>query len=153
MKVHQLEKKSTKLVSLLKVSLSDTFILYLKTLNYHWHVTGPAFYTLHEAFELQYKDLAEAIDELAERLRQLNEIAPATTQALLNHATLKEGNTIPTAGDMLKQLIADHTQVAQECKQVIEVANNLNHETTADLLIKRVAFHEKTIWMLKSSLP
>ncbi len=49
--------------------LADGYVLYLKTHNYHWNVTGKLFHSLHEQFEEQYTELAEAIDEIAERIR------------------------------------------------------------------------------------
>lgn len=51
--------------------LSDTYVLYLKTHNFHWNVTGPMFRTLHLMFEEQYNELALAVDSIAERIRAL----------------------------------------------------------------------------------
>lgn len=51
--------------------LADTYILYIKTHNFHWNVTGPMFTTLHELFEQHYTELAEAVDEIAERIRAI----------------------------------------------------------------------------------
>jgi starvation-inducible DNA-binding protein len=48
--------------------LADTYTLYLKTHNFHWNVTGPMFETLHKMFEEQYRELAEAVDQIAEEL-------------------------------------------------------------------------------------
>ena len=51
--------------------LADSYTLYLKTHKYHWNVTGPMFQTLHVMFEVQYTELALAVDEIAERIRAL----------------------------------------------------------------------------------
>ena len=51
--------------------LADSYMLYLKSHNYHWNVTGEHFHSLHEQFEEQYTELAEAVDEIAERIRAL----------------------------------------------------------------------------------
>ena len=51
--------------------LSDTYVLYLKTHNFHWNVTGPQFRTLHLMFEEQYNELWLATDLIAERIRAL----------------------------------------------------------------------------------
>ena len=51
--------------------LADSYTLYLKTHNYHWNVEGPLFNTLHTMFEQQYTELAQAVDEVAERIRAL----------------------------------------------------------------------------------
>ncbi|MCB0361492.1 MAG: DNA starvation/stationary phase protection protein, partial [Bdellovibrionales bacterium] len=58
--------------------LADSYTLYLKTHNYHWNVTGPMFQTLHSMFELQYTELATAVDLIAERIRALGEKAPGS---------------------------------------------------------------------------
>ena len=58
--------------------LSDTFMLYLKTHNFHWNVRGPMFQTLHLMFETQYTELWTSIDIIAERIRSLDADAPGT---------------------------------------------------------------------------
>ncbi len=60
--------------------LSDTYVLYLKTHNFHWNVTGPMFRTLHLMFEEQYNELALAVDLIAERIRALGFPAPGPTR-------------------------------------------------------------------------
>src|SRR6266849_1281287 len=57
--------------------LADTYTLYLKTQGFHWNVTGPRFHDLHKLFEEQYNELADANDEIAERIRALGAKAPA----------------------------------------------------------------------------
>jgi len=52
----------------LKTLLANTYALYLKTHNYHWNVKGPNFFSLHKLLEEQYEDLAEAVDDIAERI-------------------------------------------------------------------------------------
>ena len=61
--------------------LADTYTLYLKTHNFHWNVTGPQFNTLHQMFEVQYLELALAVDVVAERIRALGEAAPGSYSA------------------------------------------------------------------------
>src|SRR5690625_3440249 len=58
--------------------LADSYTLFLKTQNYHWNVTGPHFGPLHDLFEEQYRELFDAIDEIAERIRTLGFRAPGT---------------------------------------------------------------------------
>lgn len=63
------EKERKKIADGLSRLLADTYTLYLKTHNYHWNVEGPMFQTLHTMFELQYTELALAVDLIAERIR------------------------------------------------------------------------------------
>jgi hypothetical protein len=75
--------------------LSDTFVLYLKTHNFHWNVEGPQFLGLHEMFEKQYRDLWNSIDDIAERIRALGQPAPGTTEKFKELAEIKENGRIP----------------------------------------------------------
>lgn len=70
--------------------LADSYILFLKTHNYHWNITGPMFQTLHTMFEQQYTELFTAVDEIAERIRALGEKAPVHFKPLINSAKSKK---------------------------------------------------------------
>lgn len=136
----------------LAILLSDTYILYTKTQGFHWNVTGPRFYQLHLFFEAQYKELAEAIDEIAEQLRALKRWAPGSMNEFLSTGTLKESNGHQSENDMLKELYNDHIQLKNWLSQWIETSQKHGDEGTADLMIKRLRVHEKTAWMLASHL-
>src|SRR5450830_700233 len=58
--------------------LADTYTLYLTTHNFHWNVTGPMFNTLHTMFMVQYTELWNAVDPIAERIRSLGHVAPGS---------------------------------------------------------------------------
>src|SRR5690554_1302291 len=88
---------------LLKV-LADSYVLYLKTQNFHWNVTGPHFHSLHEQFEVQYKDLAEAIDEIAERIRILGFKVSGTLKKFSELTSIEENTDQPDAMEMVKRL-------------------------------------------------
>ena len=70
--------KSPQIINGLAELLADTYTLYLKTQNFHWNVTGPFFHSLHGMFEEEYTELASAVDEIAERIRALGAMAPAS---------------------------------------------------------------------------
>src|SRR6185503_16333155 len=76
--------------TLLNALLSDEYVLYTKTRNYHWNVTGPQFNDLHKFFEAQYGELNIMIDDIAERVRALGERPIATLTEFLKAARLKE---------------------------------------------------------------
>lgn len=132
--------------------LADTYLLYLKTQNYHWHVVGPNFHSFHKMFEEQYIQLANANDEIAERIRSLNHAAPATFKEFLDLTSLKETHKKLTANDMVKNLLHDHEVIIKELKKLVKTAQKAGDEETADLGITRAEEHEKTAWMLRSSL-
>ena len=77
--------------------LADSYTLYLKTQSYHWNVTGPMFTTLHGLFESQYTELAEAVDEIAERLRAVGSPAPGSFTQFMAIASVKEDASVPSA--------------------------------------------------------
>jgi starvation-inducible DNA-binding protein len=82
--------------------LSDTYVLYLKTHNFHWNVTGPMFRTLHLMFEEQYNELALAVDSIAERIRALGFPAPGAYATYARLSSIKEEEGVPSAEDMIK---------------------------------------------------
>ena len=76
-------KEREKLAELLNQALSDTYVLYTKVQGVHWNVRGPLFYSVHKMTEQQYEDLAESIDEIAERVRALGFYAPTSLGQML----------------------------------------------------------------------
>ncbi len=132
--------------------LADTYTLYLKTQNFHWNVTGPLFPALHALFETQYEELAEATDTIAERIRALGVLAPATFSEFLKLTSLKEGSSKLSAEDMVKALMKDHETISHHLLDVFEKANSADDQGTVDLLTERMRAHDKAAWMLRSSL-
>lgn len=132
--------------------LADTFALYLKTHNFHWNVRGEKFRALHEMFEEQYRDMWEALDEIAERIRALGEDAPGTPAKLAKLASITANEEIPSADDMLKELIVDNEAIAATLADAIKTVQDAGDEPSAGLLTDRQTSHEKQVWMMKSIL-
>ena len=85
--------------------LADSYTLYLKTHNYHWNVEGPQFNTLHQMFEVQYTELATAVDEIAERIRALGVKAPGSYCTVFSDLTsVDEAVGDESAEEMIRQL-------------------------------------------------
>jgi len=132
--------------------LADSYTLYLKTHNFHWNVTGPLFQTLHELFEKQYMELAEAVDEIAERIRALGFPAPASYSEFSKLTSIKETQGVPQALEMVRLLVEAHEDVVKTARGIFPVVDKNHDEPTADLLTQRMQTHEKTAWMLRSML-
>lgn len=132
--------------------LADSYTLYLKTHNYHWNVTGPMFNTLHTLFEAEYTELALAVDEIAERIRSAGARAPGSYREFSELSTVKEDTTAPEARQMIENLAADQTTVAQVARRVVQAAEAAGDQASADLGVRRIAVHEKNAWMLRSHL-
>jgi starvation-inducible DNA-binding protein len=132
--------------------LADSYALYLKTHGYHWNVRGPEFFSLHNLLELQYREVWAALDEIAERIRALGELAPQSGSAFANLTSIKDGDPEKDAGEMLKELIKDNGVVIATARAALEAADKIGDDASADLMTVRLAAHEKAAWMLRSSL-
>lgn len=147
------DKNSTTAVTaaLAKV-LADSYTLYLKTQNYHWNVTGPHFSSLHALFQTQYEDLIAANDEIAERIRALGAKAPGSFAAFEKISTIKGEEGTPGWQDMVKNLANDQDKIVATAKEALKSAEEVDDQPTIDLMVGRIAQHEKNKWMLKSHL-
>ncbi|PQA86175.1 Dps family protein [Hyphococcus luteus] len=135
----------------LNATLADTYALYMKTHAYHWNVTGPQFNTLHNMFEEQYREMWEALDEIAERVRALGVFAPTSGKQFAELAAIDSADTKPpAAGDMVKNLLTDHETLIKRARQGLETAEEAGDAASADLLTVRIQTHEKTAWMLRA---
>jgi starvation-inducible DNA-binding protein len=144
------EKDRIKIANSLANLLADSYSLYLKTHNFHWNVTGSMFNTLHLMFEGQYTELALAVDLIAERIRALGFIAPATYGEFSKLTKIKEQSGDLEALKMIKSLIESHEIVIKTARKVLTPADAANDQVTIDLLTQRLQIHEKTVWMLRS---
>ena len=132
--------------------LADTYVLYLKTHNFHWNVEGPMFQTLHQMFMEQYTETWNAIDLVAERIRSLGHYAPGTYREYLGLARVKETPGVPRAEQMVKLLIEGQEAVVRTAREVLPLAERADDQPTLDLLTQRMQIHEKNAWMLRSLL-
>jgi starvation-inducible DNA-binding protein len=134
--------------------LADEYVLYTKTRKYHWNVTGIEFAQLHAFFEEQYDILEAAIDEIAERIRQLGFMAAGTLDEFKTLSKIKEdpGHN-PDAVGMIRDLLRDHEAVIQQLRQDVDTTADKYHDTgTSDFLTAQMETHEKMAWMLRAHL-
>ena len=132
--------------------LADTYGLYLKTHNFHWNVEGPMFNTLHQMFMVQYTELWNALDEIAERIRSLGYPAPGSYKAFARLSSIEDSEGVPEAMAMVRELVKGHEAVARTARAAFAPAEKAGDESSADLLTQRLQVHEKTAWMLRSLL-
>ena len=141
-----------KIVEGLSKLLADSYTLYLMTHNFHWNVTGPQFNSLHSMSMTQYTEQWNALDLIAERIRALGFAAPGTYQQFVKLTAIKEVEGVPDAQEMLRLLVNAHETVARTARNLFEVVDEVNDQPTADLITQRLDVHEKTAWMLRSTL-
>ncbi|MFC0253004.1 Dps family protein [Massilia consociata] len=141
-----------KIVESLSTVLADAYMLYLKTHNFHWNVTGPMFSTLHVMFEEQYTEQWNALDDIAERIRALGHFAPATYKRYAELSSISEEPDVLSAKEMIRQLVEGNETLIRTLRAGVKVADELDDFPTADMLTTRMEVHEKNAWMLRSFL-
>lgn len=152
MKIGMTDKERKVIAEHLSNFLADTYALYLKTQNFHWNLVGPDFFSLHVLFEKHYEDMAVAVDEIAERIRALGHYAEGSFSAFKKRSEIKEASKKSSAHQMVKELMQDHEWISREGRELIRTSQENHDEITGDLIIKRLGFHEKAGWMLRSHL-
>ncbi|MBO9636585.1 MAG: DNA starvation/stationary phase protection protein [Siphonobacter aquaeclarae] len=139
---------------ILNTLLADEHVLYVKTRNYHWNVVGPSFIEYHEFFERLYNELAEQIDEIAERVRALGQHPIGSMAEFLKFASLKETkHPYNEPLSMIGELLHDHQALSRWLRDQIEITESKTSDTgTTDFLTGLLRYHEKVSWMLRSYL-
>jgi starvation-inducible DNA-binding protein len=132
--------------------LADSYMLYLKTHNFHWNVTGPMFQTLHIMFMEQYTELWNALDNIAERIRALGHFAPGTYARFVELSSIKEEAGVPNAQEMIRQLVDGQEALIRTVREAFKIADDANDQPSAGMLSDRMEIHEKNAWMLRSFL-
>jgi starvation-inducible DNA-binding protein len=129
--------------------LADAFALYLKTKNFHWHVSGPHFRDYHLMFEEQAAEIIGVTDDIAERVRKIG----GTTLRSIGHIGKLQhiaDNDAPfvSAADMLRELIADNKAMVASLRAAHDVADEHDDVATESLLENIIDATEKRVWFL-----
>lgn len=138
----------------LNISLADLHVLYIKTRHAHWNVEGPDFHAQHIFFEEQYRQLADIIDQVAERIRSLGQPAAATMGDFLKLTRLNEKSrkTNDSQG-FIKELLEDHEGIIKYLRDLIDpFADKYGDAGTSDFVTGIMEMHEKMAWMLRAHL-
>ena len=148
------EEQRAAVVKILNALLSDEYLLYTKTQNYQWNLTGPQFRDLHKLFEEQYIELSEIVHQVAERGRALDGWTFGTMNEFSQHAKLKERpGRYPRAREMIANLLGDHEAVIRQLRGNLETcADKCRDMGTHDFLTDLMEQHEKMAWMLRAFL-
>jgi starvation-inducible DNA-binding protein len=138
------------LIDELKRVQADTFALYNKAHYYHWNVEGPNFVQYHGFLNEIYDALFDAVDDIAEQVRQLDAYAPNGKRMLveLSHIIIDDG--IPDALQMFRNLHADNQVVMEGIIVAYNSAENEMQIGLSNFLQDRMMYHKKLDWMLKS---
>ena len=141
-----------KIASILNKLLADEFVLYTKTLKFHWNVQGIVFHDFHAAFKEQYEKLFDFVDSIAERARALGAPALGSLQDFSTYKRLKETNSKNlSAIAMVKELLADHEAIIRTIRQDVDETARLGDQGTSNFLQDILVKHEKIACMLRAT--
>ncbi|KGF18047.1 DNA polymerase III subunit beta [Prevotella sp. S7-1-8] len=146
------EKKISSVVSGLNQLLADLHVYYMNLRGLHWNIKGKSFFQLHEEFEKQYNDVASKIDEVAERLLQLDSKPENRFSELLKIATLKEKNDIDAETEAMQLILNTLKVLIASERAVIAAAGEANDEVTVALMDDFLVGQEKAVWMVNACL-
>lgn len=129
--------------------LADAFALYLKTKNYHWHISGPNFRDYHEMLDEHATEILATTDPLAERVRKIGRTTLRSIGHIAREANIEDDDReVVPPRDMLLQLLADNKAMAQAMREAHEVCDEAKDVATASLLEEYIDATEKRIWFL-----
>ena len=129
--------------------LADAFALYLKTKNFHWHVSGPHFRDYHLLFDEQATEIFATTDELAERVRKLGASTLHSVGEIARRQSIKDNDKdFVTPADMLKELMEDNKSVIKAMRKAHEIADEHDDVATASILENFIDQAEKRNWFL-----
>jgi starvation-inducible DNA-binding protein len=140
------------LADLMKILLASDFSYYLKAHFFHWNIEGKDFYQYHKFLQKVYEDAYEAVDNIAEFIRTLDEYAPGSLVRYHELTRIQDQTKVPRAQLMFEELLADsHVMVAllNECFAAAEAENK---QDIANFIAERLTSTNKFIWMLQSFL-
>lgn len=129
-------------------------MLHTKTKQAHWNIEGNDFYDKHKLFDEQAEQIAETIDDVAERIRTLGHLVPATLKAFLELTRLTENvPSINNSQTFIGDLLLAHETIIIHLRANIDLfANDYEDLGTSDFITGLMKEHEKTAWILRAHL-
>jgi starvation-inducible DNA-binding protein len=136
----------------LNQALSETVVTTMLAQNFHWNVTGMAFGPLHALFQQIYEDHFAGQDDLAERVRALEQHALGQLSVMLERSKVQERDGHQGEREMIAALMEAEEQLAATLAEAGALAAQHGDTLTEDLAIERGRTHEKFAWMLRAHL-
>ncbi len=131
--------------------LADEHILYNRTRSFHWNVEGSSFMEFHKLYEEQYSQLAEKIDEIAERIRIIGHYAEGRLRELVKMSKLEEIETPTETRDQVHILLKYHETIIGDLRRMeSDFSEKYADAGSSDFVNGLMQFHEKTAWILRS---
>lgn len=140
------------LIKALKIAFATEFSFYLKAHYFHWNVEGPNFKEYHDLFGTIYEEVYNSIDDFAENIRKLNAYTPGSFTRLSMLTQINDEIDIPSAENMVSELLTDSDKSVQVFKMVYDIAEEYGEHGLSNFLAERMDAHRKHSWMLRSIL-
>jgi starvation-inducible DNA-binding protein len=135
--------------SALRQLLADVFALYVKTKNFHWHLSGRHFRDYHLLLDEHAEQIFAMTDDVAERTRKIGGITLHSISDISQHQRLKDNNAEFVApNDMLVELCADNQQLTRSLRSTHEICDRHNDVATASLIENWIDETERRTWFL-----
>ena len=133
--------------------LADYFALYLKTKNFHWHVSGPHFREYHLLFDEHATELIGTTDLIAERVRKLGQRTLTSIGDITAKQSMKDNDEDGLSADaMLKELLSDNKALIDTLKSVKELASEAGDNATDGMLDDWTDQAEQRAWFLTQTI-
>lgn len=133
----------------LNTILADSFALYLKTKNFHWHVSGPHFRDYHLMLDEQAAQIFASTDDIAERVRKTGNVTLRSIGDIARHQTLKDNDKDFVApDDMLKELRDDNLKLVESLREAKDIADTAKDNATSAMIDNWTDDAERRAWFL-----
>jgi starvation-inducible DNA-binding protein len=133
----------------LRQLLADVFALYVKTKNFHWHMSGPQFRDYHLLLDEHAEQIFDMTDDIAERARKIGATSLRSIGDITRHQRLKDNDEEFVAPhDMLAELLADNQQLTHSLRAAHAVCDEHDDVATASLIENWIDETERRTWFL-----
>jgi starvation-inducible DNA-binding protein len=133
----------------LRQLLADVFALYVKTKNFHWHMSGPQFRDYHLLLDEHAEQIFDMTDDIAERARKVGATTIHSIGDISRNQRLRDNNEgFVSARDMLAELCADNQQLTRTLREAHAVCDEYNDVATASLIENWIDQTERRTWFL-----
>ena len=135
----------------LRQLLADVFALYIKTKNFHWHMSGPHFRDYHLLLDEQSSQIFAMTDDIAERARKIGGSTLHSVSDIAQHQRLKDNNAeFISPKNMLIELCSDNQQMTRSLRSTHEVCQQHNDVATTSLIETWIDETERRTWFLSA---
>lgn len=132
--------------------LADYHIYYMSLRGLHWNIVGNQFFALHEKFEELYDNVADKIDEIAERILMLEQKPVHSLTEFVKMAKLKEVVNVNEAKPAIEAVLHGFKHIIAMEREILEFAGKSNDEATVAMMSDYISEQEKLVWMFSAIL-